>query len=304
MVILHFIPAGGWLRFGLYMLPYLLVGYDVLQKAAWGIWQRQLFDENFLMAIATLGAIALALWGSGDYTEAVAVLLFYQVGELFQSVAVGNETLLQGLGIACLPCSQSGTVVHVALDGAYAGQILITDQIKPTAKAALQALQKAGVTQTVLLTGDNAATATQVAKELKLGQVYSDLLPADKVTKLEEILSTSKGKVAFVGDGMNDAPVLSRADVGIAMGAIGSDAAIAADVVLMDDDPAKLAKGIKIARKTMGIVYQNIYFALGIKGLCLLLGALGVANMWLAIFADVGVMVLAILNAMRALVTK
>ncbi len=604
MLILQLIPATGWLRFALYMLPYLLVGYDVLRDAAWGIWHRQLFDENFLMAVATVGAIVLALWGSGDYTEAVAVLLFYQVGELFQgiavgksrkniaalmdirpdyanieqngqlqkvdpanvavgtvitvlpgeripmdgviqqgcsdldtaaltgesmprsvapgqevysgsinltgvlhiqttkpfaqstvcrilelvenaaakkskseafiskfarvytpavcsaaaalallpplvlwafgqpalfadwlyraltflviscpcaliisipltffagiggagkagilvkgsnyletlakvdtlvldktgtltqgdfsvagvhhntlpaeqvieyaalaecasphpisrslqraygqpidcnrvtdtveqsgrgvlakvdgiAVAVGNEALLQALNIACIPCRHGGTVVHVAVDGVYAGHILITDQIKPGAKAALQAAKKAGIRQTVLLTGDNDTVAQQVAGELGIMQVHSRLLPADKVGILEQILHTAKGKVAFVGDGMNDAPVLSRADVGIAMGAIGSDAAIAAaDVVFMDDDPAKLAKAIKIARKTMRIAYQNICLALGIKGLCLILGAFGVANMWLAIFADVGVMVLAVLNAMRALVTK
>ena len=200
-----------------------------------------------------------------------------------------------------------GTIVHMAVDGKYAGHILIADIIKPHAKEAIQALKKAGVRKTVMLTGDTKKVADQVADELAIDEVYSELLPADKVTKVEELLSTKgqKEKLAFVGDGINDAPVLSRADIGIAMGALGSDAAIeAADVVLMDDDPLKISKAIRISRKCLRIVYENIWFALGIKGICLLLGALGIANMWMAIFADVGVMVIAVLNATRALFVK
>jgi len=193
------------------------------------------------------------------------------------------------------------------VDGAYAGHILIADVVKPTAKAAMEALRGAGVEKTVMLTGDVRTVAQQVAEELGVDQVYSELLPGDKVAKVEEMLQQkpAKKKLAFVGDGINDAPVLSRADIGIAMGAMGSDAAIeAADVVLMDDDPMKIAKAIRISRKCLRIVYENIAFALGIKGLCLILGALGIANMWLAIFADVGVMILAVLNAIRALFVK
>ena len=222
-------------------------------------------------------------------------------------VAVGNGKLMDRLGIAYTPCSSVGTVVHVALAGAYSGHILITDQIKPNAKAAITALRRAGISKTVMLTGDADAAAQQVAKELGISEVHSELLPADKVTQVERLLSQKgpKENLAFVGDGINDAPVLSRADVGIAMGALGSDAAIeAADIVLMDDDPLKIAKAIRIARKCIRIVYENIYFAIGIKVLCLILGALGIANMWAAIFADVGVMVLAVLNAIRALMVK
>lgn len=223
------------------------------------------------------------------------------------SVAAGNVKLMKRLGIAYRECQQAGTVVHMAVDGAYAGYILISDLLKPHAKEAIRELKKAGVTRTVMLTGDVKAVADQTAKELEIQEVYSELLPADKVSKVEELLSKkgSKEKLAFVGDGINDAPVLSRADIGIAMGALGSDAAIeAADVVLMDDDPLKIAKAIKISRKCIRIVYENIYFAIGIKIICLVLGALGIANMWLAIFADVGVMVLAVLNAIRALFVK
>ena len=608
LIALHFVPADGWLRFGLYLVPYLIIGYDILLKAVRGIRNRQVFDENFLMAVATVGAIALALYeDSGDYTEAIAVMLFYQVGEWFQSYAVGRSrrnisqlmdirpdyanverdgrleqvdpdevsigtvivvqpgekvpidgiveegfstlntaaltgeslprdvkegdeiisgcinltgllkvrttkefgestvsrildlvenassrksrseafiskfarvytpavcgsavvlailpplvrmaglglapdwevwiyraltflvascpcalvisiplsffagiggassagvlvkgsnyletlsrtkivvfdktgTLTQGvfevsgihhseleneklieyaalaesasshpisrslqkaygreidrsrvsdvqeisgngviarvdgievaagngklmdrLGISCIPCHSVGTIIHIAIGGQYAGHIVISDLVKPRAGEAVQALRAAGVRRTVMLTGDTEAVAGQVAGELGIDQVYSELLPAGKVEKVEELLKQKpdKAALAFVGDGINDAPVLSRADIGIAMGAMGSDAAIeAADVVLMDDDPMKIAKAIKISRKCLAIVYQNIVFAIGIKLACLALVALGLANMWLAIFADVGVMVLAVLNAVRALFVK
>lgn len=605
---LHFVPAEGWLRFGLYLIPYLLIGYDILRKAWKGILNRQVFDECFLMAVATVGAIALALWEkSGDYTEAVAVMLFYQVGEWFQSyavgksrrnisdlmdirpdyanverdgkleradpdevetgsvivvqpgekvpidgviiegssalntsaltgeslprdvkagdevisgcismtgvlkirttrefgestvskildlvenassrksksedfiskfariytpavcigalalailpplvrmlfmglgadwsawiyraltflviscpcalvisiplsffagiggasragvlvkgsnyletlsqtrivvfdktgtltqgvfevsgihhsrmedeklleyaalaesasshpisrslqraygkeidrsrvtdiqeisgngvtarvdglqVAAGNDKLMEHLGISYISCHEAGTVIHMAIDGKYAGHILISDVEKPHSREAIRELKKAGVRRTVMLTGDRKEAAEQTASRLGLDEVHSELLPADKVEKVEELLrsKTAKEKLAFVGDGINDAPVLGRADIGIAMGAMGSDAAIeAADVVLMDDDPLKISKAIRISRKCLGIVYQNIVFAIGIKLICLALGALGLANMWLAIFADVGVMILAVLNAIRALFVK
>lgn len=605
---LHFVPAEGWLRFGLYLIPYLLIGYDILRKAWKGILNRQVFDECFLMAVATVGAIALALWEkSGDYTEAVAVMLFYQVGEWFQSyavgksrrnisdlmdirpdyanverdgkleradpdevetgsvivvqpgekvpidgviiegssalntsaltgeslprdvkagdevisgcismtgvlkirttrefgestvskildlvenassrksksedfiskfariytpavcigalalailpplvrmlfmglgadwsawiyraltflviscpcalvisiplsffagiggasragvlvkgsnyletlsqtrivvfdktgtltqgvfevsgihhsrmadeklleyaalaesasshpisrslqraygkeidrsrvtdiqeisgngvtarvdglqVAAGNDKLMEHLGISYISCHEAGTVIHMAIDGQYAGHILISDVEKPHSREAIRELKKAGVRRTVMLTGDRKEAAEQTASRLGLDEVHSELLPADKVEKVEELLrsKTAKEKLAFVGDGINDAPVLGRADIGIAMGAMGSDAAIeAADVVLMDDDPLKISKAIRISRKCLGIVYQNIVFAIGIKLICLALGALGLANMWLAIFADVGVMILAVLNAIRALFVK
>ena len=609
MVALHFVPVTGLPRFALYMVPYLIVGYDILKKAALGIWNRQVFDENFLMAVATVGAIILGLTDSGDYTEAIAVMLFYQTGELFQSyavgksrrniselmdirpdyanievngqleqvdpdevevgtvivvqpgekvpidgvvvegrstlntaaltgeslprevaeggeiisgcinltgllkirttkefgestvskildlvenassrkskseafiskfakvytpavcysavalallpplarqflmgltpdwadwlyraltflviscpcalvisiplsffagiggasnqgvlvkgsnyletlaqtrtlvfdktgtltegvfevtritpaggfeepqllelaalaesasshpiskslqkaygkeldrtrvaqveersgagvvaevdgrsVAAGNDKLMNQLGVAFLESDEPGTVVHIAVDGVYAGQILIADRIKPGAAEAIAQLKNAGVRRMVMLTGDHHSVAEKVADELGLDEYYSELLPSDKVTKVEELLAqntNSREKLAFVGDGINDAPVLSRADIGIAMGAMGSDAAIeAADVVLMDDDPRKIAKAIKISRKCLRIVYQNTWFAIGVKLGCLLLGALGIANMWLAIFADVGVMVLAVLNAIRALFVK
>ena len=608
LVLLHFTPADGWIRFVLYMVPYLTVGYDILLKAAKGVKNRQMFDESFLMAVATIGAIALAVYGgSGDYTEAIAVMLFYQVGEWFQSYAVGKSrrniselmdirpdyanierdgllvqvdpdevetgsvivvqpgekvpidgvvlegdstlntsaltgeslprdvgagdevvsgcinmsgllkirttknfgestvskildlvenassrksksedfiskfarvytpavcyaalalallpplarmlvlgqpagwgtwiyraltflviscpcalvisiplsffagiggaskagvlvkgsnyletlskvrtvvfdktgTLTQGvfevngihhnrledeklleyaalaesasshpisrsiqraygkpidrtrvadireisgngvaarvdgipvavgngkwmdsLGIGYIPCHHAGTIIHMAVDGKYAGHIVISDRIKPHSRAAVQALKAAGVGRTVMLTGDESRAAGQVAAELGIDEVYSGLLPAGKVEKVEELLQAGRGngKLAFVGDGINDAPVLGRADIGIAMGAMGSDAAIeAADVVLMDDDPMKIAKAIKISRKCLGIVYQNIVFAIGVKLICLALGALGIANMWLAIFADVGVMILAVLNAIRALFVR
>ena len=609
MVALHFVPVTGLVRFALYMVPYFIVGYDILWKAVLGIWNRQVFDENFLMAVATVGAIVIGLTDSGDYTEAIAVMLFYQIGELFQSyavgrsrkniselmdirpdyanievdgqleqvdpdevevgsiiivqpgekvpidgivvegrstlntaaltgesvpreveeggeiisgcinltgllkirttkefgestvskildlvenassrkskseafiskfakvytpavcysavalallppltrqflmgltpdwadwfyraltflviscpcalvisiplsffagiggasnqgvlvkgsnyletlaqtrtlvfdktgtltegvfevtritpaegfeegrllelaalaesasshpiskslqkaygqeldrsrvgqveersgagvvaevdgksVAAGNDKLMNQLGVAFQESDEPGTVVHVSVDGVYAGQILIADRIKPGAAEAIAQLRSAGVRRMVMLTGDHRSVAEKVAKELGIDEYYSELLPADKVTKVEELLaerSNDRDKLAFVGDGINDAPVLSRADIGIAMGAMGSDAAIeAADVVLMDDDPRKIAKAIKISRKCLRIVYQNTWFAIGVKLGCLLLGALGIANMWLAIFADVGVMVLAVLNAIRALFVK
>ena len=223
------------------------------------------------------------------------------------SVAAGNAKLMNRFGIAYQECHHVGTVVHMAVDGRYAGHILISDIIKPRAKEAIAELKKAGISRTVMLTGDSRRVADQVAAELGIDEVYSELLPVDKVTKVEELLDkkTAKEKLAFVGDGINDAPVLSRADIGIAMGALGSDAAIeAADIVLMDDDPLKISKAIKIARKCIRIVYENIYFAIGIKVLCLILGAIGIANMWMAIFADVGVMIIAVLNAIRALFVK
>ena len=222
-------------------------------------------------------------------------------------VAVGNVKLMKRIGVEAVECHQVGTVIHVAIDGAYAGHILISDVPKPTSKDAIANLKKNGIKETVMLTGDIDRVAQQVAGELGVDRVYSELLPADKVSKVEELLAkkSEKEKLAFVGDGINDAPVLSRADIGIAMGAMGSDAAIeAADVVLMDDDPIKIVKAIRIAKKCMRIVYENIYFAIGIKVICLILGAVGIANMWVAIFADVGVMVLAVLNAIRTLFVK
>lgn len=220
------------------------------------------------------------------------------------SVAAGNYKLMKKLGLSYSETDKVGTIVHIAIDGSYEGYILISDKIKPTSAAAIKALKKAGIKGTIMLTGDSRTVADSVAAELGIDEVYSELLPGDKVAKVEELLARkgSKEKLAFVGDGINDAPVLSRADIGIAMGAMGSDAAIeAADIVLMDDDPLKIAKAIKISRKCLRIVYENTYFAIGIKLICLVLGAVGIANMWLAIFADVGVMVIAVLNAIRAL---
>ena len=242
--------SGRWLRLALYLVDYLVIGYDILRKA---------------------------------------------------------YKLMDRLGIPYISCHSVGTIIHMAIDGQYAGHIVISDLIKPTSRQAIQALKSAGVYKTVMLTGDAKQVADQVAEELGVDQVYSQLLPADKVEKVEELLARKRGKekLAFVGDGINDAPVLGRADIGIAMGAMGSDAAIeAADVVLMDDDPMQIAKAIKISRKCLGIVYQNIVVAIGIKLLCLVLVALGFANMWLAVFADVGVMILAVLNAIRALFVK
>ena len=220
------------------------------------------------------------------------------------SVAAGNHKLMEQLGIDFIDCHSPGTIIHMAVDGKYAGHIVISDVVKPNSKKAIEQLHRAGVTKTVMLTGDAKKVADSVAKELGVDEVYADLLPAGKVEKVEALLSqqSGKAKLAFVGDGINDAPVLSRADIGIAMGAMGSDAAIeAADIVLMDDEPLQIAKAIKISRKCIGIVYQNIVFALIVKFACLALVALGAANMWAAIFADVGVMVLAVLNAIRAL---
>ncbi|MBQ4495271.1 MAG: HAD-IC family P-type ATPase, partial [Selenomonadaceae bacterium] len=217
-----------------------------------------------------------------------------------QVVSVGNEKFMDEVGASWKACYKVGTIIHVAVDGEYAGHVVIADKIKPHAKEAVEAL---GAENVIMLTGDSDKIASKVADELGIKNYRSELLPADKVTEFEKILSTSSGKVAFVGDGINDAPVLSRADVGIAMGALGSDAAIeAADVVLMDDDPLKISKAIQIARKCLGIVKQNIVFAIGVKVLCLILGAVGLANMWAAIFADVGVMILAVLNSIRSLI--
>ena len=222
-------------------------------------------------------------------------------------VAAGNSKLMDRLGVAWIDCHHAGTIIHMAVNGEYAGHIVISDVEKPHAREAVQALKKAGVEKTVMLTGDSRKVAEHVAADLGIDEVHAELLPADKVAKVEELLKKKpeKGRLAFVGDGINDAPVLSRADIGIAMGAMGSDAAIeAADVVLMDDDPLKIAKAIRISRKCLRIVYENIWFAIGIKMICLLLGAVGIANMWLAIFADVGVMIIAVLNAIRALFVK
>ena len=222
-------------------------------------------------------------------------------------VAAGNGKLMKRMGVDYMDCHSSGTIIHIAIDGKYAGHVVISDVEKSTSRAAIAELKKIGVKKTVMLTGDIGRVAEYMAKKLGVDQYRSDLLPADKVAEVEKLLAETgrKGKLAFVGDGINDAPVLSRADIGIAMGAMGSDAAIeAADIVLMDDDPMKIAKAIRISRKCLRIVYENIAFALGIKGLCLILGALGIANMWLAIFADVGVMILAVLNAIRALFVK
>ena len=223
------------------------------------------------------------------------------------NVAAGNSKLMDRLGVKWIDCHEAGTIIHMAVDGRYAGHIVISDIEKPHAKEAIQALKKAGVEKTVMLTGDSRKVAEHVAADLGIDEVHAELLPADKVFEVEELLkkNTGKGKLAFVGDGINDAPVLSRADIGIAMGAMGSDAAIeAADIVLMDDDPLKISKAIRISRKCLRIVYENIWFAIGIKLICLLLGAVGIANMWLAIFADVGVMIIAVLNAIRALFVK
>lgn len=222
-------------------------------------------------------------------------------------VAAGNDKLMKRHGISFIPCHSAGTIIHMAVGGEYAGHIVISDIIKPNSKAAIASLKTEGIDKIIMLTGDTEKAAVQVGNALGIDQVYSDLLPSDKVEKVEELLKSKpeKAKLAFVGDGINDAPVLRRADIGIAMGAMGSDAAIeAADVVLMDDDPIKISKAVKISRKCMSIVYQNIIFAIGIKTICLLLGAAGFADMWLAIFADVGVMILAVLNAIRALFVK
>ena len=222
-------------------------------------------------------------------------------------VAAGNSKLMDRLGVKWIDCHQSGTIIHMAVDGRYAGHIVISDIEKPHAREAVRALKRSGVEKTVMLTGDSRKVAEHVAADLGIDEVHAELLPADKVAKVEELLARkpAKGKLAFVGDGINDAPALSRADIGIAMGAMGSDAAIeAADIVLMDDDPLKIAKAIRISRKCLRIVYENIWFAIGVKLICLVLGAVGVANMWLAIFADVGVMIIAVLNAIRALFVK
>lgn len=222
-------------------------------------------------------------------------------------IAVGNDKLMDRIGVKYIPCHHVGTVIHIAIKGEYAGHILISDIVKPTSKAAVEALKRSGVTKTVMLTGDRRSAAEAVAREIGIDEVRSELLPNDKVAEVERLIEEKpeKAKLAFVGDGINDAPVLSRADIGIAMGAMGSDAAIeAADVVLMDDDPMKISKAIRISRKCIRIVYENIWFAIGIKLVCLVLGALGIANMWLAVFADVGVMIIAVLNAIRALFVK
>ena len=222
-------------------------------------------------------------------------------------IACGNDKLMHLLGIEPIMCHSIGTIIHVAIDGIYSGHIVISDVVKPHSAEAIQSLKRIGIRKTVMLTGDAKKVADSVAEKLGIDAVYSELLPADKVDKVEELIASKSDdeKLAFVGDGINDAPVLGRADIGIAMGAMGSDAAIeAADVVLMDDDPLKIPKAIKISQKCLRIVYENIVFAIGVKLICLALGALGIANMWLAIFADVGVMIIAVLNAIRALYVK
>ena len=224
-----------------------------------------------------------------------------------KEIAAGNNKLMNELNIKYIDCHHVGTIIHMAIDGEYAGHIVISDVVKENSREAIAALKMSGVEKTVMLTGDAKNVADQVASSLGIQEVYSELLPAGKVSKVEELLDKkpARAKLAFVGDGINDAPVLSRADIGIAMGAMGSDAAIeAADIVLMDDDPVKIAKAIRISRKCLRIVYENIWFAIGIKAICLALGALGIANMWLAVFADVGVMIIAVLNAIRALFVK
>ena len=224
-----------------------------------------------------------------------------------RTVAAGNARLMEKLGLKAPAVSETGTIVHVAIEGMYAGYLLIADVVKPHSAQAIRGLKDAGVRKTVMLTGDAEPVAKAVSAELGLDEYHAGLLPGDKVDQIETLLAAKRPKenLAFVGDGINDAPVLSRADIGIAMGAMGSDAAIeAADVVLMDDDPLKISKAIRISRKCLRIVYENIVFALGVKGLCLVLGAVGIANMWAAIFADVGVMVIAVLNAIRALQVK
>ena len=224
-----------------------------------------------------------------------------------KSVAVGNDKMMERTGAEAIECHHTGTIIHIAVDGEYYGHIVISDELKPTAKQAMKELSRAGVRKTVMLTGDSEKVAANVAEEVGVTEHRAELLPADKVTAVEDLLKSCTGneKLAFVGDGINDAPVLSRADIGIAMGALGSDAAIeAADIVLMDDDPLKISKAIKISRKCLGIVKQNIIFSLGVKAVCLVLAALGIANMWIAVIADVGVMILAVLNAMRCMFTK
>ena len=221
-------------------------------------------------------------------------------------ICVGNTQMMDSIGAKWRPCHKVGTTIHVAINGQYAGHVIIADVLKPYAKEAIEKLKNTGIKRIVMLTGDSKQVSEKIAAEVGIDEYYSDLLPADKVEKLEKILDEQKkSKTAFVGDGINDAPVLSRADIGIAMGAMGSDAAIeAADVVLMDDDPLKISKAIKIAKKCMTIVKENIYFAIGVKFACLILGAIGIANMWLAIFADVGVMVLAVINSIRTMFVK
>lgn len=312
-----------YVEMGVFLVCYAVVGWDIVWKAITNILHGQVFDENFLMTIATIGALIL-----GEHSEGVAVMLFYQVGEWFQSYAVSKSRksiaslmdirpdyanveqdakLMEKEHIKYKPSVSIGTVVYLACDGKYAGCIVIEDEVKEDAPAAIKLLKSSGIRKTVMLTGDADAVGQKVAGRLGLDQAYTELLPADKVDRVEDLLKqkSEKGKLVFVGDGINDAPVLARADVGIAMGGLGSDAAIeAADVVLMTDEPSKIAAVMKIARKTIGIANQNIVFALGVKFLVLVLGALGYANMWAAVFADVGVSVIAILNAIRAMRVK
>ena len=288
--------------------------FEVTQVCANGADERELLEYASLAESFSTHPISRSICraaGEVDKTRVSDVKEISGHGVTAQidgkAVAVGNLRLMKSLGISARETDFSGTVVYVAIGGECSGYIMISDELKPDAKTAVTALRASGIKRMVMLTGDAQAVGESVAQELSIAEVYSELLPGDKVELCEKLLA-EKGrgeKLAFVGDGINDAPVLSRADIGIAMGALGSDAAIeAADIVLMDDNPLKIAKAIRISKKCMRIVYENIYFAIGIKLLCLMLGAFGVANMWFAIFADVGVMVLAVLNAMRALYVK
>ena len=310
-LLFHFVALPWFVQLILWLVPYLVIGHDVLRKAFMGIKNGEVFDENFLMAIATVGAVAC-----GEYSEGVAVMLFYQIGELFQSYAVGKSrssiTALMDIRPESANLEDAegdgkfGTVVYIAVDGKFRGHLVISDEVKPTSKQAIIQLIVQGV-HTVLLTGDSPRVGEYVAKELGVQEVHGGLLPADKVEWVEKLLAAKRPRteLVFVGDGINDAPVLMRADIGIAMGALGSDAAIeAADIVLMDDDPAKISLAMRISRKCMRITYENIVFALAVKAACLVLTALGITNMWWGVFADVGVMVLAVLNATRMLNTR
>lgn len=291
------LPLGPTVEMGVFLVCYAVIGWDIVWKAVTNILHGQVFDENFLMTIATIGALIL-----GEHSEGVAVMLFYQVGEWFQSYAVSKSRK----SIASLMDIRPD-YANVERNGKYAGYIVIEDEVKADAPAAIRALKEVGVRKTVMLTGDADAVGKKVAQKLGLDQAYTELLPADKVDRVEAMLkqTSEKGKLVFVGDGINDAPVLARADVGIAMGGLGSDAAIeAADVVLMTDEPSKISAVVRIARKTIRIANENIVFALGVKLLVLILGATGYANMWAAVFADVGVSVIAILNAIRAMRVK
>ena len=373
VLIVHNIELPVWQQLLIFLVPYLVAGYDVLGEALEGIMEREPFNEDLLMSIATLGALSIGFLpgAATEFPEAVFVMLFFQVGELFENyaedrsrksiaelmdirpdvahverfsthpiavslreaysheqdgctveqveevsgqgvravvngkkVCVGNTKMMEQLQVRFHPCELVGTIVHVAVEGEYFGHIVISDEMKSDAREAVASLKAAGVRRTVMLTGDRREVGEDVAKQLGLDEVHTELLPAEKVERVEALLEAKADgqSLIFVGDGMNDAPVLARADVGMAMGGLGSDAAIeAADVVIMDDKPSKVALAIALARRTVGIAMQNAWFAIGVKVLVLFLAAFGIATMWMAVFADVGVMVLAVLNAMRAL---